>query len=602
MGKKKTYDVIKRQNGEAFARAIRDYNERIFEIENLPKILRYAGRNPLPLLKFLNGMLTVEKSHQSDEKDPFVLLEKAGYKAFYADSLEKQNSIKPYFAKGEALCTFIDKNRYKNYYIVHCVHALADTLKREDFLNKEQQGDRYGVSVISIQILKTGGFIKITNRYNHTVDGCDNTFNSNPDNIIAGLTEALKTYFKVDFDVRQEPLPNGFIFQSGCLYHYNQEINNCYIGSDFYLRDGKVYPIDKNSQMMVDEFIIDLKEKKILNPAGSTSPLYEVLQNEVKEGSVWQISKRLKRYIFSVDRRDILEIHDSHMVALYLRKTTHLDNFLNHHKYIESFYGYSVISLGDKTLSYTPALNYTLLPRCEKIGKNCFERTKTFIEAPLLKKEGIYFYAGFGVDVNKKEFVSQGIMPYQIYEFLKRNLHTVNNLNFTELTRAATIHADNKPFLYFKDDKFVGLYFPEGIKVLEKCVLMDLPDLREVTGDGIHLMEDGNLLRCHMLEKAKFNKLRYIGCNCVAYCRLLEELSFPELVKVPSCTSVCNNSSLRYVYAPNLYVVPDFTGLPVLERFDSKKGVYIREQPCHISNNRFSNKFVLLKREGHEKR
>ena len=32
-------------------------------------------------------------------------------------------------------------------------------------------------------------------------------------------------------------------------------------------------------------------------------------------------------------------------------------------------------------------------------------------------------------------------------------------------------------FLYFKDDKFVGLYLPAGIKVIEPSVLMDLSDL-----------------------------------------------------------------------------------------------------------------------------
>ena len=103
---KSIYDIIKRQNGEAFARAIRNFDSGIFDIENLPHIVRYAGRNALPLLGFLEAMkLNIHQTNQTN-KTPFQLLEEAGYDAFYVDSLEKQNSIKPYFKEDEELCTF----------------------------------------------------------------------------------------------------------------------------------------------------------------------------------------------------------------------------------------------------------------------------------------------------------------------------------------------------------------------------------------------------------------------------------------------------------------------------------------------------------------
>ncbi len=601
MAKEKSmYDIIKRQNGEVFARAIRDLDPRIFDVENLPQILRYAGRNPAPLMRVLNSLMTEEKSLKADTKDPFVLLKRAGYNAFYADTLEKQNSILPYFTKREELCTFKDASRYKNYYIVHCVKEGAENLVRSEYDNKEKREDIYGRSVISIQILKTGGFIKITNRYNHTVDGCDNTFNSNPDNIIPGLSQALKSYFNVDFTVKNAPLPNGYLYQSGVIIHYDTEINNCYIGRDFYFKDGKVFPIDKNSQMMIDEFIIDLKEKRILNPARSTSPLYDVLLTESR-GDVWQILKRLNRYVFYIDKKEVLEIKDGHLATLYLRKTATLSNFLSQHKYIESLYGYSVLSLGKNSLSHTPCLHYVLLPRCELLGKNCFENTGAFIEAPLLKRQGLHFMAGTGIDVVNKKLISRGKMPYQIYDFLKRNMHVITHMTVTELSNAVIVHADNKPFLYFKDDKFVGLYLPAGIKVIEPSVLMDLSDLREVTGEGVHLIEDGNLLRCNKLEKAEFFNLKYLGCNCISSCPCLTELLLPELVKMPGCTSLCNDSSLRYVYAPNLYIVPDFNFLPALERFDCAMGVYIRQTPQHLKRSYFSNKFVFVKRGENER-
>ena len=53
---KLVYDIIKKQNGEAFAKAIRNYDNGIFDVPDLPLIVRYAGRNALPLLPFLESL------------------------------------------------------------------------------------------------------------------------------------------------------------------------------------------------------------------------------------------------------------------------------------------------------------------------------------------------------------------------------------------------------------------------------------------------------------------------------------------------------------------------------------------------------------------
>ena len=166
---KSMFDIIKKQNGEKFAKEIRDTDSRIFEIENLPEILKYAGRNPENLIPFLRGLLKVEEDVQTEKiEDPFTLLKQAGYNAFYANTLKKQNSIQKYFDKSEELCTFRDPDRYKNYYIIHAVKENVDQIRRKDFPYPERQ-DAYGTSVISIQIVKEGGFISIKNRYNHSV-------------------------------------------------------------------------------------------------------------------------------------------------------------------------------------------------------------------------------------------------------------------------------------------------------------------------------------------------------------------------------------------------------------------------------------------------
>ena len=65
------YEVIKKQNGEAFAKTIQKLDERIFLIPDLKWILRYAGRNPLPifpLLRYKADQLMGKKSSNKDHK------------------------------------------------------------------------------------------------------------------------------------------------------------------------------------------------------------------------------------------------------------------------------------------------------------------------------------------------------------------------------------------------------------------------------------------------------------------------------------------------------------------------------------------------------
>lgn len=205
---KTMFDKIKKQNGERFAKAIRNYDNGIFDIPNLDEIVKYAGREAEPIMNFLISLKGIHIEEMGVHEDPIVLLKRAGYNAYVADTLEKQNAIKKYFVPDEELCTFRDPNRYVKYFIINAVREDVDEIERSE---KPEREDRYGTSVISIQVLKSGGFISIKNRYNHTVQNPDNTFNSNPDNIIPGLSDALKHYFGVDFSSQKTQLPDGYM-------------------------------------------------------------------------------------------------------------------------------------------------------------------------------------------------------------------------------------------------------------------------------------------------------------------------------------------------------------------------------------------------------
>ena len=285
------YDIIKKQNGEHFAKAIRCYDNGIFDIPNLNHIVKYAGRDAEPIMKYLISLKGIEVIKQSKHHAPLELLARAGYTAYVADTLEKQNAISRYFAPNEQLCTFKDKDRFQRYYIINAVRHDADKLNRNDFLHPERE-DAYGTSVISIQVLKEGGFISIKNRYNHTVESCDNTFNSNPDNIIMGLSDAIQNYFNVNFVTSHCDLPRGFRLVGDQICKYTQEINNVYIGENFYVSDGEIHDINgQNKIMLGGGLIFDIPSKTVFNVA---RPLYnwECIDNIFRGKALQQTKDR----------------------------------------------------------------------------------------------------------------------------------------------------------------------------------------------------------------------------------------------------------------------------------------------------------------------
>ena len=258
---KSMFDIIKKQNGERFAKAIRNYDNGIFDIPNLDKIVKYAGRDAEPIMNYLVSLKNIQIEEMAVHRNPIELLSMAGYDAYIADTLEKQNAIKKYYAKGEELCTFRDPHRFEKYYMINAVRKDINKIKRSE---KPEREDEYGTSVISIQVLKTGGFISIKNRYNHTVPQPDNTFNSNPDMIFPGLADSIKHFFNVDFSAQNVQLPTHYTIINNQICKYNQEIDNTYFGTDFYAKDGVFYQLDNNSELMLGNgLILNLATKKV---------------------------------------------------------------------------------------------------------------------------------------------------------------------------------------------------------------------------------------------------------------------------------------------------------------------------------------------------
>lgn len=386
---KSMYDIIKKQNGEHFAKAIRNYDNGIFDIPNIDKIVKYAGRDAEPIMNYLVSLKQIKIQEMAVHMDPIELLDKAGYEAYVADTLEKQNAIKKYYAPGEELCTFRDPERFERYYIINAVRKDVDKIKRG---NPPQRDDEYGTSVISIQVLKTGGFISIKNRYNHTVQNCDSTLNSNPDNIIMGLSDAIRHHFGADFSSQRVDLGPGYTLVGNQICKYYREINNVYISEDFYVKDGRVYEIDKNTQIALGNgLIFDLKHERYMSRF-----------RDVTGGHVFNIDYLIKdrpvRILKNDDGSKALYAGDEHILSFKDGKMCYINP-----KDLANFYLRYATLKGD--LDFSKIRSYLSLENSDLSGATSLKLPLMFGGPELLTSmdlEGVIFPA---VELNFDKFM-----------------------------------------------------------------------------------------------------------------------------------------------------------------------------------------------------
>lgn len=391
------YKTIKRQNGEAFAQTLRNHHAGILDHPGIDAVLRHAGRDAEPLLPYLVGLITPkEAAPRPDTLDPFVLLSRAGYDAFYADTLQLQNSIARYFRSGELLCTFNDNARYKAYHIVHAVRRDADTLRRDDFRGKERRQDEYGTSVISIQMLKSGKFISIKNRYNHTVSMSDHTFGSDPDNIIEGLSAALQDRFSVDFmGEGNNPLPDGFVLMDDKIFAYHEEQNTMYYGDQAWATEGRIYKVDRaGGNALFDGFLFDNAEKRLIRLDSRFQDSFAENFNRFYGGAR---GLHVRGGNLMLDEEVLIGAVRSQIRTLNLPAFTGMSNYcLFNRRGLTSISAPSVTVLGKEALKYGHALREVDMPQLAVIGRKCL-----FV-LPVLERVNAPLLPGIGARVNAR--------------------------------------------------------------------------------------------------------------------------------------------------------------------------------------------------------
>lgn len=208
-----------------------------------------------------------EKEKTETMKTPKELFSLAGYELYECNSNREIEFFEKYYAKGEELCTFSDKERLSKCYVFFAVKKNINEIKRENFISPKRE-DEYGTSILSIQFDRNSSHkLSIKNRYNSKVENPDATFSNNLENIQKGLTRSFeREYGLIEANNKVEfKLPNYFKACDGRYYKYNYEINNIYYCANNIIIDGyKIHNFDHERYIVLDYFILDLQNKKIM--------------------------------------------------------------------------------------------------------------------------------------------------------------------------------------------------------------------------------------------------------------------------------------------------------------------------------------------------
>ena len=559
------YKKIKKQNGEGVAKVIREAV--LLDVPNIVHILEFAGNNPnevQKLVPFIREIYkTQEKSEYKTDKNPLELLSDAGYDAFVVENAEQKNSIKKYFRLGEELCTFGDPHRHENYYMIHAVKRGANKIKPSD--HPERQ-DEYGTSVISIQIAKSGGFISIKNRYNHTVHNPDNTFDSNPDKIIPGLTNSLKQYFHVDFNTAKSEMPDNFRIVNDQLVRYNYEINNIYFGSDYYFSGSEITRLNNDYELMLDCCILDKRTGQLSAPSGIgyLNCSYKILA-DLFNGKKIEVKKNKSEQQLFADGIHVATVKNGEILYLNLPNVTEIGyGFLKYNKCLTSINLPNVKKIGDWFLLNNENLTSINLPNVTEIGGNFLIRNEclTSIDLPNVTAIGDSF-------LENNKYLTSINLPNVIKigrSFLERNINltSIDLPNVTEIGNEFLYNNANLTSISLPNVTKIGDGFLENNKRLTS---INLPNVTKIGSwflqcnkrlKSINLPNvkqiGGNFLQNNKrLKSIDLPNVTEIGNGFLQYNECLTSINLPNVTEI-GIAFLQQNKRLKSINAPNISV------------------------------------------------
>ena len=463
------------------------------------------------------------------EKTPYELFKEQGYTLKECHTNEEILAYKKYYEKGEELCTF-KSDRLKTNRVFFAVKDNALDIKRK---SNPQREDEYGTSVLSLQFTLDTNYLSIKNRYNHTVNNPDATYQNNLENIAEGLTYSFEKCLGIkqsnaqgDFEI-----PNYVRAADGKYYRYNFECNNIYYCPDNIIIDSfNEVSFPKEKYILFDVFLLDLVDKKLEKYDKSCYDGAEKIFSNIKSIKIENNGDTKGIYIICEDDiRVYFQLNKYNQIISVVMDGVEIipSCFLENSSSIKTFSSKDTIEIYDYFLTDCEDLEYLYLPKCKTIGDMfaCSAKLLKSISLPNVRKI-------------EDEFLTYNKLIENIY---MPNLETVGRLFLKDNSSLKEI---NLPKL-----KKVGVYFLKANNSIESAYL---PELLKV---GRGFLRENTCLRELYVPMLKDIDNSFLENN-----QSLEYLSLPEVETIGN-NVLSKNTKLKSLYTPKI----QFIGINFLE-------------------------------------
>ena len=483
---------------------------------------------------FIYQFVDLDEYKAITDKTPFELLRSVGYTLYECKTEEDIQKFKRYYAESEVLCTF-NGRRLDSCHVFFAVKNDADNLNRNDFISPRRE-DSYGTSVISIQFSKgENNTLSIKNRYNHTVENPDATFSNNLEAIIPGLTYSFEKHYNLNIvqSNSSESFFNNMKYvkaSNGKYYRYNMEINNIYYCENNIIIDNgyviKKYNKEKERYILMDYFILDLKEKRMFL---YDDKLYDAFINyfdsNIKRIDVINEKKNKKISFEDNNSNVIIKIDNSGNIMYYKNDNIKCVgyNFLRYNRNLSQISLNNVERIQNRFLSKNICLDKISFPKLKVVYDY-------FLESNTIIKE---------INIPKIESIGD--------KFMKSNLE-VKKLYFGKLREVGNMFFANNNIisnLYLPTLESVGDYFLYQNKYLKRIKLNNL----KIIGD-FFLFHNRDIFELNLENVIK------IGTMFMYFNEKIKDLFLPNVDNIGHSFFFLNEI-LESFYAPNLTVVPE---------------------------------------------
>lgn len=598
--------IIKKKFGENMMKLSRELFPTLLEEKGLLSGLFLNNFNPSKILyddikknhlekefkMFIYSFLNEDEVIENSKKTPKKLFEEEGYDFYECKTEEDIQKFKKYYARGEELCTFRDK-RLGKCYVFFVVKRNVDEIKREKFKNPIRE-DEYGTSVMSIQFTRDEAHtLSIKNRYNHALleGNPDATYRNNLENIAPGLTKSFEnTYGLVQFNPNTNfEMKNYVRAKDGKFYKYNYEINNIYYCTDNIIIDNfEVKKLPKERYIVMDYFILDMKDKKITLYDESINDSFVSSIKNIKKIDVLKEDSNKMVIIIGEEGNMIIKLDPNDRIIEINNETLKSvsDNYFSKSKYIDKLYLNNVVEVGDNFLNKNKSLSKISMDNVKIIGKNFLESNNNIEEVSFLNVEKIG--NGFMFQNNNPKFKKIYMPKVEIIgnSFMFRNnsvmkvcIPNVKNIGNNFFKSNQIVRTLEIPLTETIGDSFLEnneliseLYLPSVInigsnflkknQILKKLIIPNVIELKngalqhnnnlkELYVPKVVKIGDDVLMHNNSLTEFESPYLEEIGKKFLEYNRWLEKFIAPNLRKIgPYMLSV--NDALTYIDVSNL--------------------------------------------------